>query len=318
MLEFYDVSRRPLVQPNVVHVEEFAEHLRDICGGFDVVPFDRKTAQLTGDVKQTSVAGFEAALVGLNAKNVQRDRRHLRDTPGEHLFLLFQLQGDCQVAQGEGVTQLRPGGMYLVDSTLPSNFIYNGCHSQQLSVHIPRQDGRVLFGESCFGGVEFRAQDPIVCAITAVLQKLLNEGLEPNPMLSKAFIDLIGSYLYIPKAQAGSTQYAAMDLLERAKTLIQKNASDPKFNTEMLAQALGVSSRTLQRHFESIGETITGSIRDARLDNVYEILIRDRTKGSRQKIGDVAYKCGFGDLSYFNRSFRQRFGCTPKAMSQTQ
>ncbi len=32
-----------------------------------------------------------------------------------------------------------------------------------------------------------------------------------------------------------------------------------------------------------------------------------------ERISDIAYRVGFSDISYFNRSFRARFGCTPKA-----
>ena len=28
-------------------------------------------------------------------------------------------------------------------------------------------------------------------------------------------------------------------------------------------------------------------------------------------ISDIAFACGFGDLSYFNRAFRRRYGATP-------
>jgi AraC-like DNA-binding protein len=28
-------------------------------------------------------------------------------------------------------------------------------------------------------------------------------------------------------------------------------------------------------------------------------------------IGDIAFRCGFGDLPHFTRSFRRRFGMTP-------
>jgi AraC-like DNA-binding protein len=33
--------------------------------------------------------------------------------------------------------------------------------------------------------------------------------------------------------------------------------------------------------------------------------------GREQKIAMIAYAAGFGDLSYFNRAFRRRFGMTP-------
>jgi AraC-like DNA-binding protein len=32
-----------------------------------------------------------------------------------------------------------------------------------------------------------------------------------------------------------------------------------------------------------------------------------------KRISDIAFECGFNDLSYFNRSFRRRFGLTPTA-----
>jgi len=36
--------------------------------------------------------------------------------------------------------------------------------------------------------------------------------------------------------------------------------------------------------------------------------------GQRQgRISDIAFECGFNDLSYFNRCFRRRFGLTPTA-----
>ena len=39
-----------------------------------------------------------------------------------------------------------------------------------------------------------------------------------------------------------------------------------------------------------------------------------RTAGaSRGRISDIAFECGFNDLSYFNRCFRRRFGLTPTA-----
>ena len=30
-----------------------------------------------------------------------------------------------------------------------------------------------------------------------------------------------------------------------------------------------------------------------------------------QSISAIALKCGFNDISYFNRVFRRRYGCTP-------
>jgi transcriptional regulator GlxA family with amidase domain len=37
------------------------------------------------------------------------------------------------------------------------------------------------------------------------------------------------------------------------------------------------------------------------------MLARDHT----HKVVDIAYDCGFGDVSHFNRCFRRRFGAAP-------
>jgi AraC-like DNA-binding protein len=33
---------------------------------------------------------------------------------------------------------------------------------------------------------------------------------------------------------------------------------------------------------------------------------------AQSSVGAIAYDAGFGDLSYFNRSFKRRFGVTPR------
>ena len=34
-------------------------------------------------------------------------------------------------------------------------------------------------------------------------------------------------------------------------------------------------------------------------------------RNDRMRVGDIALNCGFNEVSYFNRRFRRRFGCSP-------
>ena len=53
----------------------------------------------------------------------------------------------------------------------------------------------------------------------------------------------------------------------------------------------------------------TARLNELRLRKAAELLARSETR----RISDVAFDCGFNDLSYFNRCFRRRFGLTPTA-----
>jgi AraC-like DNA-binding protein len=61
--------------------------------------------------------------------------------------------------------------------------------------------------------------------------------------------------------------------------------------------------------FEEEGTTFTEFVLEERLGYARRLLASPRSAG--RKIIDIAFTCGFGDVSYFNRAFRARFGTTP-------
>lgn len=93
------------------------------------------------------------------------------------------------------------------------------------------------------------------------------------------------------------------------KTYIGKNASQPNLLAEEVANRFKISERNLQRLFQNEGTTFSGYLLAQRLAQAYELL--GDPKHDRRKIGDIAFSCGFGDLSHFNRNFRRRYGNSP-------
>ena len=65
----------------------------------------------------------------------------------------------------------------------------------------------------------------------------------------------------------------------------------------------------MQALFESEGVRVGRYLREQRLLRAYQLLTGPFAGG--RSITAIAYECGFNDLSYFNRSFRRRFGLTP-------
>lgn len=76
-----------------------------------------------------------------------------------------------------------------------------------------------------------------------------------------------------------------------------------------LALRHGVTPRYIQKLFESEGTTFTEHVIERRMLEARRTLTDPKFAG--HGIGDIALRCGFGDLSYFTRAFRRRFGMTP-------
>jgi AraC-like DNA-binding protein len=76
-----------------------------------------------------------------------------------------------------------------------------------------------------------------------------------------------------------------------------------------VARRRGVTPRYVQMLFESDGTTFSEYVLEQRLARAHRML----TQRGRDNwtVSAIAFEVGFGNLSYFNRVFRNRFGITP-------
>jgi AraC-like DNA-binding protein len=77
----------------------------------------------------------------------------------------------------------------------------------------------------------------------------------------------------------------------------------------------GVTPRYVQMLFESEGTTFTQYVLEQRLARALRMLAAPRHRG--RTISAIAFEVGFGNLSYFNRTFRRHFGMTPSDARRT-
>jgi AraC-like DNA-binding protein len=80
----------------------------------------------------------------------------------------------------------------------------------------------------------------------------------------------------------------------------------------MIAAQHRVKPRWVQRLFECEGTTFTEYVLAQRLGRAHRLLTDPRY--ASLKISTIALDIGFGDLSYFNRAFRRRYGMTPSEL----
>lgn len=97
--------------------------------------------------------------------------------------------------------------------------------------------------------------------------------------------------------------------LQAIRAYIEANLSNTRLDVGTVATRHKVSTRYVQRLMESEGETFSHYVLRLRLDRVAAML---SDPAQQRGIGEIALACGFNDLSYFNRSFKRRFGESPR------
>ena len=122
------------------------------------------------------------------------------------------------------------------------------------------------------------------CSALAVATDIANEAPEPH-----LTIDMLQSY-------------------------IARSLSRPRLRACDLAQHFGVSVRRVHQVFEPSGQSVSDHVNASRLDTAADMLTNPGL--SHLPIAAVALQIGYLDVSYFNRRFRRRFGCTPRCLRE--
>lgn len=145
-------------------------------------------------------------------------------------------------------------------------------------------------------------------------------GLQNMPELDKPKVrDLAATHLRDLIALAlGATDDAAelaknrgvrAARLNAIKADIAEHIGSGNLSVREIAVRHQVTPRYVQRLFEAEGTTFSEFVLEQRLVRAHRLLTDARLDGRR--IISVALDAGFRDLSYFNRTFRRRFGATP-------
>ena len=95
--------------------------------------------------------------------------------------------------------------------------------------------------------------------------------------------------------------------LQAVLMILERRFTD--FSAQKLAAAAGLSERYVNELLYEAGASFTTRLLELRLRKAADMLAHP----GERRISDIAFACGFNELSYFNRCFRRRFGLTPTA-----
>lgn len=242
----------------------------------------------------------------------QADAR--RDTQGFY-FLVLQLNGLADMAQGDRTVRLAPGDLVLIDSTCSSSFHFGirGTLSDQISLILPRERLSVVFEGRAPRTAAAIAANSFNAGMLATLVGQLYMNALPTDAHHDALIDatlsLLRPELGLEEIQPLELLRASQDkLLRRAVQIIDANLSYPDFKPQDIALQMGTSLRNLHRVFARHSTTPGRFIIDQRL----QLSAARLQQEPHLSISNVALDCGFVDLSHFSKAFRRYFGVTAK------
>ena len=117
-----------------------------------------------------------------------------------------------------------------------------------------------------------------------------------------------------PVCDGGSSTKAA--IMNRVYQTIERRLEDPDLAPALVAQSEGISERYLQKLFEGVSDNFSHYVRERRLQRAWADLANPAE--GHHTISEIAYRYGFGDSAHFSRTFRARFGLSPREFRQQE
>jgi AraC-like DNA-binding protein len=122
----------------------------------------------------------------------------------------------------------------------------------------------------------------------------------PNRGEDRDVLALVTSVL---GAQVG---WSREDLASNVRSLIRRSLPTAQFSIEVIADQLGTSKRTLQRHLAKNSLSYEVLLEEVRMTLSSELL-----EDGNLRLSSIAYHLGFREQSAFNHAFRRWYGITP-------
>ncbi len=301
--EISDVARRALWR------DLYSAQVTSLeIGMADDCPFEATlTAQSIGNITCAGIAGTINS-VSRTAESMRFERRDG--------YSLVMNRGNSAIKghyNGKSLS-VAPGGAFL-DGGDRQNF--NGpSRNRWVNLQLPKS----LLAASFAGlddrqGAAIAPEHPALTLLQNYLETLGQTAVAAGSLLErhceKTVVDLIGLSVGAAGEAGehvglGGVRAARLEIILRE---IRCNYRNPVLSAKLVGLQLGLSPRYIQDLLATTGIGFAERILELRLQDAKAGL--ERQAHVLRRISDIAYEAGFSDISYFNRTFRRRFGCSP-------
>jgi AraC-like DNA-binding protein len=233
----------------------------------------------------------------------------------DDIILTINTEGIAQTCQLGRDATIRPGDGVLLSSAYPG-MIHYPIGAKRISLALKRGEVAASLAndpEVALGRRLARETEALRLLTTYVTA--LDDCVLSSPALRHAFVthvhDLVSLVLGATRDGTEIAQNRGLRAarLSAIKADIADGIGDRGLSVTEIARRHRVTPRYIQMLFEAEGTTFSEYVIKQRLTRAYRMLVDQRF--ADRTISAVAFEVGFGNLSYFNRVFRRRYGGAP-------
>lgn len=296
-------------------VEAFRETFGRTILRIEMEPLESKSIQA-----DMTLRGFCGVGIATGELSPMRNRHTAALVDSDDLVLVFVHDGVGVLEQRHGAYELKAGQVVLTASDEPATF--TGVTATRVT---NLRLSRNAFAPHCadFGSALL---NPILSdsAALRMLKRYVASLDDEQTLKASALRHSVAAHLHdLALLAVGAKRDAATTAMERGaaaarlmaiKADIAIHIGDSKLSTKDIAARHGISERYVRMLLEQDNTSFSEFVLRERLQRAHGLLL-DSGRASLS-ISAIAFECGFGDLSYFNRTFRLRYGRTPSDVRQ--
>ena len=273
-----------------------------------------------GSIRSHRIGRLLVAKVRSTAQDIWRTPRDISPSEEEYFHVLLIASGAGRVSQDDRHAEFHPGDWVAYDSFRPVQLLFESDWDAYALV-FPRET--VQLSESERRLMTARRMDGST-GLTGVVSRFLLDlartsehvpAAQSEPALLQAsdlVASLLSDYAAASEAVRGCHQRT---LMLRVKDYIGQQLCDPGLGPPEIAAAANISVRYLHKLFEAEHRSVSQYVKALRLERSRRELLDPRL--ASRPIAAVAFACGFGDLSGFNRAFKDAYGTSPRTLRTT-
>jgi len=300
-----------------VHEKDRGDYWNDmITQSFVSLDFDPvcNRNKFSGHITNCPLGAAQISHVVASSQHVKRRQNMLRSHDDDSFLLSFQLSGSGQVVQDDRSTTLRPGQYALYATHKPYELKFDKQFAQ-IVLKVPRACFLkfVPFGDQI---VSQQAPDDLwssrlVSNHLANLADELQNGQEiDSPRILNSTLELLGeAYTIVAETRKNLPSSQEASLL-RVKQFIIENLTDPEFSIKHIVDQFGISDRYVRKLFAATDISPSRWIWGKRTERCHEQL--SSPIYNHLSISEIAFACGFNDMGHFSRSFKAKYGFSPR------